>query len=210
MLKIDFQVHTHYSKCALSSPKEIVKTAIKRNLDGIAITDHNSIKGYLQAKKIKSKLLIIPGIEISSKDGHIIGLGITKPLQKKKSAEETISMIKDQGGVALIPHPFDYVRNCIGCRIKYLKPDLIEIYNSNMVIPFGNYLAERFAKSNNYGTTAGTDAHSKLELGYAYTIVEDGSIEDILSHLIKRRSKTYGRLIPLHLSLQRKLRAKFR
>ncbi|MHA1409677.1 MAG: PHP-associated domain-containing protein [Candidatus Odinarchaeia archaeon] len=210
MLKIDFQVHTHYSKCAISSPKEIIKAALQRNLDGIAITDHNTNKGYFNAKKTRSKLLIIPAIEVSSKDGHIIGLGITDIIPKKEPAEVTIQKIKDAGGIALIPHPFDYLRNCVGSKLNYLKPDVIEVYNANMITPFGNYFAKKFAEKNSLGTTAGSDAHSSLELGYAYTLVEDGSIDDILSYLIKQKAKTYGKLIPFHISFSRKIRAKIR
>ena len=210
MLKIDFHVHTHYSECAIDSPKTIIKMAIKKKLDGLAIIDHNNFRGYLEAKKIKSNLILIPGIEISTKDGHLIALGITKKFPKKKSAQETISMIKDEGGLALIPHPFDYLRNCIGYNIKYLKPDLIEVYNGNNRTPLGNFLAKQFVQNRNIGITAGSDSHSARELGSTYTIVENGSVDDILSNIVNKKSQIYGKQVSLAVSMLRKIRSKLR
>ncbi len=210
MLKIDFHVHTHYSKCALSSPKDILKTAIKKKLNGLAITDHNTCKGYYKIRKIKTKLIIIPGVEIKTASGEIIGLGVTGEFNEVKTPEETIEIIHDLGGLALIPHPFDYLRSGIGLRIKYLKPDLIEVYNSGMMTPFGNRLAKEYVKNTRYGITAGSDAHIIGELGYAYTFVEDGGVDEILSSLVKTRKKYFGRLSPIHWLFLRKIRSKIR
>ncbi|MHA1835840.1 MAG: PHP-associated domain-containing protein [Candidatus Odinarchaeia archaeon] len=214
MLKIDFHVHTHYSKCAISSPKEIIKFAIKKNLEGIAITDHDSVKGLKKALKLKPKILIIPGIEVNSLNGDIIGLGIQERIPQKRSVEETIEMIRDAGGLALIPHPFDILRNSIGFKLlkitPKIKPDLIEIYNSNMLTPFGNLLAERYCNTNNYKTTAGSDAHSCWEVGSAYTYVENGTVDDVLNYIIKHKAKFYGTPPDLKFTLLRKIRSKFR
>ncbi len=209
-MKIDFHVHTYYSKCALSSPEDILKTAVKKKLNGLAVTDHNTCKGYYKMRKIKTELLIIPGVEIKTTSGDIIGLGVTGEFKDVKTPEATIEIIHDLGGLALIPHPFDYLRNGIGLKIKDLKPDLIEVYNAGMMTPFGNRLAQEYVKHTSYGVTAGSDAHIIGELGAAYTLVEEGSVDDILSSLVKNRKKYFGRLSPIHWLLLRKIRSKIR
>ncbi|WEU40954.1 MAG: PHP domain-containing protein [Candidatus Odinarchaeum yellowstonii] len=210
MLKIDFHVHTYYSKCALSGPKDILKTAVAKKLNGLAITDHNTCKGYYKIRKIKTKLIIIPGVEIKTTGGDIIGLGVTGEFNGVKTPEDTIDVIHDLGGLALIPHPFDYLRSGVGLKIRELKPDLIEVYNSGMLTPFGNRLAQYYVKNTSYGITAGSDAHIVGELGSAYTLVEEGSVDDILSSLVKTRKKYVGRLSPPHWLLLRKIRSKLR
>lgn len=210
MLKIDFHVHTYYSKCAVSSPKEVIKFAIKRGLGGIAITDHNTGKGFEKTRSIKTKLLVIPGVEVKSTHGDIIALGVAERFPAVKSPEETIEYIRDLGGVSLIPHPFDYLRSGIGYILDKLKPDLIEVYNSNMLTPLGNFLASKYAAKMSCGATAGSDAHIMGEVGYAYSFVDDGNIADIISSICKNRKPYYGRPTPLHWSFLRKIRARLR
>ena len=210
MLKIDFHVHTYYSKCAISSPKEILKTAVNKKLDGLAITDHDTCRGYYKIKKNKTNLILIPGVEIKTTGGHIIALGVSGEFNPIKTPEETIDMIRDLGGLALIPHPFDYLRGGLGLKIKMLHSDLIEVYNSGMMTPFGNLIASRYALKTGCGTTAGSDAHIAAELGSAYTLVEQGSLDDILSSIVKNRNPYFGKPSPIHWRFLRKIRSKFR
>ena len=193
MAKFDLHIHTHYSKCGVDSPKTIVKMAISRKLDGIAITDHNTTAGALQAMRNSQGLTVIPGIEVSTKDGEILGLGITQRLPEERSAQETIDLIRDKGGIAVIPHPFDFLRGGIGFKIRRLKFDAMEVYNSNLVFPFANRLARRIANKVGYPTTAGSDAHIGTAVGNAYTIVHETDVEDILEAIRKNRTEVYGR-----------------
>lgn len=82
MIKLDPHIHTLYSGDSKNIPDDIVKIAKKRGLDAIAITDHNTIKGYeVIAKRNIEDILIIPGIEISTREGHIVALGITEEIE---------------------------------------------------------------------------------------------------------------------------------
>lgn len=193
MAKFDLHIHTHYSKCGLDSPKTIVKIAISKKLDGIAITDHNTTVGALQAMRNNQELTVIPGTEVSTKDGEILGLGITQRLPEGRSAQETINLIRDRGGIAVIPHPYDLLRNSIGFRMKALKFDAVEVYNSNLVLPFANRLARRAAEKEGYSTVAGSDAHIGTAVGNAYTIIDETDVEDILEAIRKNRTEVYGR-----------------
>src|SRR5437660_4929295 len=79
-----------------------------RGLDGVAITDHSVL-----ARDVPSEVLIIPGIEVSSRDGHIIGLGVSDTVPRRLSADETILQIKRLGGVSVVGQPYDLLRSAV-------------------------------------------------------------------------------------------------
>lgn len=205
MAKFDLHIHTYYSKCGVDSPKTMVKMAISKKLDGIAITDHNTTVGALQAMKNNQELTVIPGIEVSTRDGEILGLGITQRLPEGKSAQETIDLIRDRGGIAVIPHPYDLLRSSIGFGIRMLKFDAIEVYNSNLVLPLANRLAKKAAEKEGYSTIAGSDAHIATAVGNAYTIIDETDIEDILEAIRKNQTKVYGRQTRVMTKIRRKV-----
>ena len=105
--KYDLHVHTHYSKCAGLMPEEILRIAKKKKLAGVAITDHNTIKGALEVKKLnkKKEFEVIIGEEISTDKGEIIGLGLRKNITPGKIFD-VIRAIKKQNGLVGIPHPY--------------------------------------------------------------------------------------------------------
>ncbi|MDH7507490.1 MAG: PHP domain-containing protein, partial [Candidatus Thermoplasmatota archaeon] len=77
MMKLDLHIHSQYSEDGIGSPKEIIKILQKKGLQGMAITDHNNVQGGLQAKKVAPKdFIVIPGVEISTSNGHIIALDV--------------------------------------------------------------------------------------------------------------------------------------
>ena len=102
MLKMDLHIHSQYSEDATGSPREIAKLLQKKGLHGMAITDHNSIKGSLEALRFRSNnFVIVPGLEISTNDGHLLALGIKEDVAKNLSVEETVEKILDKGGFLL-------------------------------------------------------------------------------------------------------------
>ena len=109
-MKCDLHCHTSFSYDSWAKPGEMVKAAIEKGIDCLAITDHNEIGGALESiEYAKGKpILIIPGIEIKSKEGDILGLNIEKIIPNGLSAKETIEKIKEAGGIAIIPHPFGW------------------------------------------------------------------------------------------------------
>src|SRR5207244_9500446 len=111
-LKLDLHVHTTASSDAHTRPDELVPRGKDRGLDGLAITDHNVL-----ARDVPSALLIIPGIEVSSRDGHIIGLGVSDTIPRGLSADETILQIKRLGGVSIVAHPYDFLRSALNPEI---------------------------------------------------------------------------------------------
>jgi len=84
----------------------------KRNgLDGVAITDHNTVKGALKLVKRKPRgLIVIPGIEVSTQQGHLLGLNVKTLIPPNLSIKKTIELIHEDGGIAVIPHPFAFIK----------------------------------------------------------------------------------------------------
>jgi len=195
-MKCDLHVHTSYSYDSTSSPKEMVEAAIKKGIDCLAITDHSEIKGASEAigyAKGKS-ILIIPGIEIKSKEGDILGLNIKKVIPNGLSAKETIKKIKEAGGMAIIPHPFGWSCSFKG-NLKEISKEIdgIEALNAS-VFGSGNKKASAFAQNFNLPFTAGSDAHEPNMVGKAYLEVpgDNLSIEEILNQIKNRNAKTEG------------------
>ena len=98
MLKLDLHIHSQYSEDGAGSPKEIIKILQKKGLHGMAITDHNTVRGGLESLKVAPKdFIVIPGIEVSTKDGHIIGLNVKEDIPRRLTSGETIDKIIEQG-----------------------------------------------------------------------------------------------------------------
>jgi len=102
----DFHIHSKYSFDSIMSPKKIIKTAVKKNIDLIAITDHNTIKGGVEVKKASGdNIKVIVGAEIKTDIGDIIGFNLNNEI-KSINWEEVLDQIKAQGGLSMLPHPY--------------------------------------------------------------------------------------------------------
>jgi len=133
MIKLDLHVHSKYSEDGIGSPKEIIKSIKKKGLHGMAITDHNNIEGCIKTLKLATKdFIVIPGIEISTLDGHILALNVKKKIPWKLSIEETIDRITDEGGLPIAPHLFRNMSGIKKTKLKILqkKIQVIEVFNS--------------------------------------------------------------------------------
>jgi predicted metal-dependent phosphoesterase TrpH len=197
-INIDLHVHTKYSKCALLNPDEIEPLALKRGLDAVAITDHNTIAGALEVKNHAKKIKVIIGEEIKTTKGEIIGYFLNEQISPFLSPEETIKEIKHQGGLASVPHPFDRLRSSRleAETLEKILPnlDMIEIFNSRDILTGQDFgLIEKACQMGSV-PVAGSDAHLRIEVGRSYLTMEDfEGPEDFLekikkSHYVKRKS----------------------
>ncbi len=153
-----------------------------RGLDGFAITDHNTcecVDYFRQTGLIREDglpvdgLLIIPGQEISTAEGHLLALGVVLPNLKGISAHEAIQMIHARGGVAVAPHPYDIFRAGIREKVlDLLKLDAIEVFNAATTLGFCNRQARAYAERKGAAMTAGSDAHLPQAVGVSYSILE--------------------------------------
>lgn len=202
MLRFDLHVHTTHSRDAFCSVKEAVEAARAKGLDGIAITDHNTIGGHPEAKKLsRDGFLVIPGIEISSTDGHILALGVSELVPQGLPAGETVKLIRELGGIAVAAHPFLPWKNHM--LVYKAKFDAIEAFNSRALFP-SNRLARRFAERNHFPTTAGSDAHFPDEVGLASVMLNcEKKVGSILKEIKSGRGSISGRCLPLPSHLQK-------
>ena len=129
-VKADLHVHTIYSHDSLITPKDLVFYAKKRGLTAVAITDHDTVEGALKIAK-ETDFLIIPGIEVSSRNGHIVGLNLQEPVEKGLSSDETVDKIHEAGGLAVACHPFALFKGSLG-KPTNAKFDAIETINARL------------------------------------------------------------------------------
>ncbi|MDD5417347.1 MAG: PHP domain-containing protein [Candidatus Nanoarchaeia archaeon] len=190
-MKFDMHIHTKYSMWSFSEIKDIIKYAKKKGLDGIAICDHDTMRGVDEFKKLKTELKLISGIEITSKSGEILAYGINEIIPKGLSAEETIERIHSQGGVAVAPHPFDSMRRNLGKEVFTQNLDGIEVFNSKGNSSKSNKEALIASAQLKLGITAGSDSHSPEFVGKAYTTFEG----DFIKALKKRKTSYFGEYI---------------
>lgn len=197
-MKIDFHVHSEYSRDGLASLEEIAAAAKARGLDAVCICDHNS--NSLDAPKFIDGVLLINGSEMSCKNAHVLGIGVDKSLfangydpKINPSIEEAVERIHAAGGLAVIAHPFAHnVAKGFNPDELKIQPDGVEIANGRawMKNPDAKKQAEEYAAKYGLFTTGGSDAHCKEELGNAYTEIEvkDLSVEAIKEALKARQS----------------------
>jgi len=201
--KIDLHVHTNHSYDSVITQEDLSFYAKKCGLDGVAITDHDRIDGALKIAK-KTDLLVIPGIEISSLNGHVIGLNVQEQIPKKLSVEETVDRIHEAGGIAVACHPVVLFKESLGKHTNS-KFDAVEVINSS-AFPF-NYSVkhgQRIASRLGVARVAGSDAHYGPEIGYAYTLVDaEWGVESVIKAIGKGLSQPFGRAIPLAIRLKR-------
>src|SRR5437879_9834912 len=137
-LKWETHCHTVYSNRrrrrfdALNTPREMIEAAIQKGLQGIVITDHDSVMGGLIGRKTAKAYAgfqVIPGAEITSRFGHILAIGVETDIPKGRSVGETVEKIRDHGGISIAAHPYS-TRVQPSLREQCLKTDAVEVFNA--------------------------------------------------------------------------------
>ena len=184
--KYDLHIHSKYSYDSVLEPKKILKIAKKRGLDGIAITDHNTIKGGLKVKHLNGDTYfhVIVGAEIKTEYGDIIGLFLNKEINSKNFIE-VIEEIKSQGGLCVLPHPYRKLK--IAEKSIHLV-DCVEVFNARSLC-CENKKAFELAKKFNKPMTAGSDAHLFFEIGRGITLFKG----DIQKQFGQNKTHIYGK-----------------
>lgn len=167
---IDPHVHSEGSYDGREPVELILEHAAEIGLDGVVVTDHDAIEESLRAVALAPKygLLGIPGVEVSTRHGHLLALGVETCPERGKSFEKTVECVRELGGVAVVPHPFQRSRH--GVRKRNLTDcDAIEVYNSMLFTGYRNRRANAFAAAREYPKVGASDAHSVRNVGRAYT-----------------------------------------
>jgi predicted metal-dependent phosphoesterase TrpH len=202
-IAIDTHVHTCESPDSLADPAQIIRAANRIGLSGIAITDHNTMQGVSAVQRAAARLIrrgqvpdtffVIPGEEISSSDGHIVGLFLTQEIRSDMTAQETIDAIHAQGGIAIAAHPL--LPHSLGKLAKTLPFDGVETMNNAEELAFavkghsgGNRRASFYATVDK-ARIGSSDAHDSQSMAACYTLVQcTASIEGVREAILAGRT----------------------
>ncbi|MGA2120804.1 MAG: PHP domain-containing protein [Methanoregula sp.] len=200
MLTCDLHVHTNYSKDGESSVEEILRKAEVVGLDAIAITDHDSVDGAKKALSIPSPVLVIPGIEVSTKQGHLLVLGVTEIIPAGLDVVATVNIARRMGALAILPHPYHVWRHGVARRKKAGMHivDAVEAFNSRYIVGSANQKAARIAKRLGKPCVGGSDAHNAKFVGFGRTYIDaEKNVPAILEAIRAGRVSCGGRKTPL-------------
>lgn len=199
--RVDFHVHTRVSPDALDRPEAVVDAARLAGLDAITITDHDRSAAYSRLCSLGladpsgrpvDGFLVIPGVEVSCTEGHVLVLGATFDTPEPIPAEHAVALAHARGAIAAAAHPFDRLRSGVGlATLDRVAFDAVEAWNSKTIEPGSNRSAGEFAASRALPVIAGSDAHFAAALGRAHTLVscDDFTVSGVLRAVLARRTE---------------------
>lgn len=204
-MRFDLHIHSNHSD-GRSSVEEILLAARSLGLNGVAITDHNTLEGSIAAIKaarsLYPEMLVIRGAEVSTSEGHLLVLGVSELPPLRRSPEETIEAVHDLGGIANLPHPFHPFRHAIG---RIPPVDAVEVYNSKYILGVFNARAKWEARKRNLPTVAGSDSHMVETIGLGVTEIDASSADDVLEEIRRGRTSVSGHRTSPRLIAERKI-----
>ena len=194
---MDSHIHSEYSPDSSSKIDDILKVAAKRNIDIIAISDHNTVDGTSEVlkKTRNTDILAIPSIEISSSHGHILGFGCEENIPRDLSPEDTIDRIHDLGGLAIIPHPYCFYRHGLLHNYKEkLNIDAIETRNARFIVGYCNNKAKNLSIKENLPALGASDAHYYKFVGDCYSLIDcEKDVDSVLKPISKGKTEAKGK-----------------
>ena len=197
--RADLQIHTSHGDAMEDAWAIFERVEAMGTLDVVAVTDHDDIGGALLAREVHARgnysFEFVPGIEVTTRSGHLLALWVEEPVRSFQSLEQTVAAIHGQGGLAVLPHPFSMLTRSIGRRRlertlaiddASVHPDGIELANPTM---FGwDVPRRRRLNEQRYGLaiTGGSDAHFTELVGSAYTTFPGRSAEELRRAILER------------------------
>lgn len=205
--RADIHMHTTASDGFFTVQQVLAHIEQLGTLDVIAITDHDTLDASLwaYANRERYPFDIVPGVEVSSADGHVLALWVTRPIPAGLSLAETAAAIHEQGGLAILAHPFELVV-CTEAAIRHLRRpqqvrqagiDAVEIHNAGALTPGNNLLARRLARQLAMPVVGNSDAHSLRAVGRGVTLFEGRTAADFRRAVVSRATAVEGGGWPL-------------
>jgi predicted metal-dependent phosphoesterase TrpH len=194
---LDLHNHTRWSFDCSMDPAKVVRVARSRGIDAIAITDHDEIEGAREAQKAAGgDILVILGEEIDTTAGDVLGLFLREKIATHDPIE-AIRAIHDQGGLAILAHPFTKTKTvddrvaraidgCEGFNARHSTVPSIEGAEPEPRIA-------SFAKEYDLALTAGSDAHFYRELARARTVVSASTLDEAKEQIKRGNTVLSGR-----------------
>ncbi len=191
---LDLHNHTRYSPDSRVAPSDLVAVAKRLGIQGLAITDHNSVGGVREAQDAAGDgFLILPGIEVSTASGHVLGYGVREVVPRDLSVAETVDRITALGGIAVAAHPFRFWSGLGGEALGEARFPAYETVNAR-TLRGGNRRAQERARRARVGETGGSDSHYLDEVASAATVLDaaPASVDDVLQILSRGGSTAQG------------------
>ncbi|MCW3978389.1 MAG: CehA/McbA family metallohydrolase [Candidatus Bathyarchaeota archaeon] len=200
-LRIDLHVHSVYSQDSYVTFEDAIRRCHEEGLDGFAFTDHDAIAEFPVRKAEEGGVVFIQGVEISAVGAHVLAFDIDEIVPMGLSISDTVDRIHDQGGIAIVAHPYSVFRTWVSAReIEDAGFDCVEVANAAQ-FPYGWMLGRNtaLARKLELPVTGGSDAHIPRTIGRAHTILETEArdVEGILGALRKGETEAEGRGISL-------------
>lgn len=206
MGRADLQLHSDLGD-GLNSPAEILDAAEAAGLDIIALTDHDDIRGSFVLRELAARrgsaVIVVPGIEVTTRAGHLLALFVEDEIPMFRSLPETVMAVHRAGGIAIVPHPLSYLTFSVGERAlralaargdKLSFVDAIEIRNPSYA---GRVRGGRARMLNEHvlrvAETGSSDAHHAKLVGTAWTEFPGDGIEALRAAIRARTTRAHGR-----------------
>lgn len=208
-VRFDLHVHSQHSPDGAGTVREIALDVRRKGLAGFALTDHNAFppKDRIDAARDVG-ILIIPGTEVSTIEGHCLAIGIQRPVAARKPLAETLEAIRDAGGVPIPSHPYRRIHGVGESALDSVrgKLRLIEVFNASDAHTRRNTRAQLYARRHSLAGSGGSDAHRIVEAGNAYAVLSNpaDAVDDVVSQLSKGASWGHGTPTPLGLIARQK------
>jgi predicted metal-dependent phosphoesterase TrpH len=195
LLKADLHIHSNASFDSSNTPEQIIERCKQIGINCIAIADHGTAEGGLKTQSI-APFPVIVAEEILTPAGEIMGMFLKKTIPTNIPITEAIARIKEQNGLVCIPHPFDTLtRMALGAKVIegiINDIDVIEVLNARSPITVKASLPVNFAAKHQKACSAGSDAHTIMEIGNAYIeMPEFKTKEEFLNSL--RQGQIHGK-----------------
>jgi predicted metal-dependent phosphoesterase TrpH len=211
MGKADLHVHTTEGD-GLDSMDAVLSHAEGLGLDAIAITEHDDLTTALRARETAARrrlrIEVIPGVEVTTLQGHLVALFIERPVASFRRVEETVAAVRAQGGLCFVPHPMSWLTRSLGpgaldrlqrLAAEGLMPDALELGSANPATRRFLAKARRLnAERYHLPAVGASDAHFKEAIASAYTTFEGSTAADLRAALAAGRiGAVEGRFPPL-------------
>jgi predicted metal-dependent phosphoesterase TrpH len=200
-VRFDPHVHSAASYDATVPVDRLLERAASVGLDAVAVTDHDAIAASLRAveRAPDHGVVAVPGVEVSTADGHLLALGVESRPDPDRSLPVTVDAVRALGGVSVVPHPFQRSRHgASAAAVEDADPDAVEVLNAHTLLGVRNGQARSFARRHGFPGVGASDAHAASLVGRGYTdvvVYAEGPVtaEDLLDGLRRGRTTPGGR-----------------